>query len=114
MNFPIDNDRFIRLNETEMKQKARKLYDVELINGYSIPLDETSNCQVQNPPISSFKNIYKAFKIDRSGGKFFKWKTEELPDKISTPNIAVFFPMATGYGKSYPEPSGYLDRKSVV
>jgi len=106
MFMPYDSRSMKRYSTEEIRAQVRQIYGVELINGIEEPLIGCSNCESMQYPIASFKNIPMAWRVTREGGKFFRWRTSPVPSDFSMEYAVFFFPMATGYGKAYPEPSG--------
>jgi hypothetical protein len=81
-------------------------YNVHCISGFNNYDNRTGIYTEQTKPIASFKNIFRAYKIDHSGGQHFSWFSHEMPKEITAPYVAFIFPMAMGYGCAYPEPAG--------
>ncbi len=118
MFMPYNGRRMKRYSIEEIRAQVRQIYGVELVNGIEQPLMECSNCESIQYPIASFKNIPMAWKVTREGGKFFRWRTAPISEDFSMEYAVFFFPMATGYGKAYPEPSGafclYVDGEPAI
>ncbi len=109
MYYPFDNERNIRLTAEEVMAMVKKVYSTALVNGFMEPDYTVGNCEKQEYPIASFKNIIRAWKVDHQGGKSFKWKSDIIPQDFNLPHAVLVFPMATGIGAPYPEPSGYFE-----
>ena len=96
-----------RFSDADLRQKIREIYGLELLNGMGQALIDESDCESENYPIASFKNVFKAYKITNSGGKNFKFLTPSVSAEFSHDCVVAAFCMATGLGAVYPEPSCY-------
>ena len=106
MLIPHNNEKRIRVGTQEIKKRMLAEYNVHCVSGFDHYENRRGIYSEQLQPIASFKNIFKAYKIDHSGGQFFSWFSHKIPEEIQAPYVAFIFPMAMGYGKAYPEPAG--------
>ena len=88
---------------------ARKLFDAEVIDGFHHVTPDHSRAQKQEGLLASFRAIQCGWRVTHEGGQFLEWDTFAVPEKVEAGHVAFVFPMATGWGKAYPEPSGYFE-----
>ncbi len=103
---PHGNPERIRYKPDRIRAELLKKYGVHCVDGFSRYSNRYGIYQEQVQPIASFKNIFRAYRIDHSGGQSFAWHTGCLPEEITAGYVAFIFPMACGYGCAYPEPAG--------
>ncbi|NOY09889.1 MAG: DUF3604 domain-containing protein [Spirochaetes bacterium] len=109
MNIPFDPGEKRRYGTPEIKKIIRRKFNAELVDGLSAPAGSGRRSDHQRWPIASFINVYEAWKIDQWDKPFFSWLTENVPEDPGERDIVFVFPMATGYGAGYPEPSGWFE-----
>ena len=109
MNFPFAEKNNKKMGSEKLIEKVREIYNIELVNGVKVPLEEESFCEEQKYPIASFTNIKKAFKVTHEGGKYFRWESDPVPENLNMPYVVLVFTLGMGYGKPYPEPSGHFE-----
>ncbi len=109
MNIPFDPNERRRYRMSELKEIIQRKFHVALVDGFLAPADVDVRADHQRHPIASFINVYEAWKVDQWNKPFFSWLTETVPTDIGQDDVVFVFPMATGYGVGYPEPSGWFD-----
>ena len=109
MNIPFDPEEKRRYGTPEIKKIIRRQFNMELVDGLSAPAGSSRQSHHQRWPIASFINVYEAWKIDQWSKPFFSWLTENVPEDLGEKDVVFVFPMATGYGTGYPEPSGWFE-----
>ena len=109
MQPPFIADSGQRSTPAERVALARKLFGVEVVDGFHHVTADVSRAQKQEGLLASFRAVQCGWRVSHEGGQRFEWQTYPVPEDLAVEHVVFVFPMATGWGKPYPEPSGYFE-----
>lgn len=109
MQPPFLSDDHARSTIPDRLAAARRLFGVEVVDGFHHVSADRTRADKQEGLLASFRAIQCGWRVTHQGGRCLEWETYPLSDRLEADQVVFVLPMATGWGRPYPEPSGYFE-----